>query len=45
MKMQRDELEKNIQANILDFLRTIGVFCWRNNSVGVYDATKKVYRK
>jgi len=37
--------EAEIQRQILDFLVHIGVFCWRNNSVGVYDPAKKVYRR
>lgn len=38
-------LEKVIQNQILGFLRTIGVYCWINDSVGIWDPTKKIYRK
>jgi len=37
--------EKEIQGQILNFLAHIGVFCWRNNSVGVFDQRKNAYRK
>ena len=38
--------EKEIQKWILDYLlaNRIGFF-WRNNTVGVYDPTRKCYRK
>ncbi len=38
--------EADIQTFILDFLTTsrIGYF-WRNNTVGVYDPTRCIYRK
>lgn len=38
-------LEKEIENQIFDFLRTIGVYCWKNQSVGIFDPTKKVFRK
>ena len=37
--------EKKIENDILVFLRTIGVYCWKNQSVGIYDPVKKIYRK
>lgn len=37
--------EIDIQNSILAYLNAIGIFCWRNNSVGVYDPTKKLFRK
>lgn len=37
--------EKKIENEILSFLKMIGVYCWKNNSVGVFDPVKKVYRK
>lgn len=37
--------EKQIQNNILNFLNEIGLFCWQNDSIGVYDQAKKIYRK
>ncbi len=44
-KMEKHELEKPIENEILSFLRTIGVYCWKNQSVGIFDARKKIYRK
>ena len=38
-------LEKDIQAAICSYLRLRGHFFWRNNTVGVYDAKRKTYRK
>jgi hypothetical protein len=38
-------LEKAIQNQILVFLNMSGIFCWQNDSVGVWDPTRKVYRK
>jgi hypothetical protein len=37
--------EKQIQNEIIHFLRILGVYCWTNNSVGIYDPVKKIYRK
>jgi penicillin-binding protein-related factor A (putative recombinase) len=37
--------EKDIQNSILDFLRWKGVFCWPNQSIGVYDKDRKCYRR
>jgi hypothetical protein len=37
--------EKDIQNTIIDYLRIRGIFCWQNDSVGIYDPVKKVYRK
>lgn len=37
--------EKVIQAHILSFLQFIGVYAWRNQSTGVYDPTRKVFRR
>lgn len=39
------QLEKPIQNAIIDFLRSTGIFCWQTNSTGVYDPTKKTFRK
>lgn len=30
---------------VIDYLRLKGVRCWRSNSVGIFDPTKKVFRK
>jgi hypothetical protein len=37
--------EKPIENSILDFLSSVGIFAWKNQSVGVYDKSRKVYRK
>lgn len=38
--------ESELQTIILDYLnRQSDVFAWRNNSVGVYDEKKKIYRR
>lgn len=39
------KLEKEIQNEILEFLKIIGVYCWPNQSVGIFDPVKKIYRK
>jgi len=38
-------LEKQIENNILMFLREIGIIAWKNQTVGIYDAKAKAYRK
>lgn len=38
-------LEKQIKNQILSWLRTQGVFAWQNDSVGIWDAKRGVYRK
>lgn len=45
MAKKRASPEKKIQNEILGFLRTIGVMCWTQNNVGVFDPTKKIFRK
>ena len=37
--------EKQIENAILDYLSYLPGVYWRNNSVGIYDSAKKVYRK
>jgi hypothetical protein len=37
--------ETDIQRSIMDFLHARGIFCWRNNSTGIYDPVRKIYRK
>lgn len=39
------KLEKEVERSILDFLLLYPGKFWKNNSVGVYDARKGVYRK
>ena len=36
--------EKVIENEIMNFLRANGIFCWKNDSVGIFDPVKKVYR-
>lgn len=38
-------LEKQIENQILHYLSMIGVFAWKNQSTGVFDPTKKTFRK
>ena len=38
-------LEKGIENSILKFLMKIGVFCWKNQSVGIYDPIKRTFRR
>ena len=37
--------EKQIENAILKYLRFRGIFCFKLNTVGVFDPVKKVYRK
>jgi hypothetical protein len=37
--------EKAIENQILSFLKIKKVFCWKNQSTGIYDPTKKVFRR
>lgn len=37
--------EKIIENQIMHLLKLMGIFAWKNNSVGVYDPIKKIYRK
>ena len=37
--------EKAIEKHILAFLRAKGIFAWKNQSQGTYDAKKGVYRR
>jgi len=38
--------ESDLQNSIFEYLALLpGCFCWRNNSVGVFDSTRKVYIK
>lgn len=37
--------EKELQNEIIEFLKIIGVYCWYQNTVGVYDPTKKAFRR
>lgn len=37
--------EKKIEMEILQFLRSIGIFCWKVDRQGTYDAVRKTFRK
>ena len=37
--------ETDIKNAILEFLNYHHVFCWPNDSVGIFDPVKKIYRK
>lgn len=37
--------EKEIQAQVLSYLKYNHVFCWRNNSTGIYDTAKQRFRR
>lgn len=37
--------EKSIENEILSFLKRNGIFAWKNESVGIYDAKKGVFRR
>jgi penicillin-binding protein-related factor A (putative recombinase) len=38
-------LEKEIESRILNFLQACGLMVWKNNSIGVFDAEKKSFRR
>lgn len=37
--------EKAIENSILSFLKAHGIFCFKVDTVGIFDPTKKIYRK
>lgn len=37
--------EKQVENSILEYLRMRCIFSWKNQSVGIYDPTKKLFRK
>lgn len=37
-------LEADVQQSILDYLETMHIYAWRNQSQGTYDASIKTYR-
>lgn len=37
--------EKQIENSILEYLHLKGLYCWKNQSVGIYDPTKKAFRR
>lgn len=38
-------LEKHIEMQILHYLRSRGIFAWKNPTSGYYDSRKKCFRK
>lgn len=36
--------ETDVQASIIQYLNFRGIFAWRNNTIGVWDAKRKRYR-
>lgn len=40
-----EHTEKVIENMILNYLRFRGVFAWKNDTVGIWDQKRKVYRK
>lgn len=36
--------ESEIQKQCMDWLHLKGFFCWRNNNIGVFDPSKKIFR-
>lgn len=37
--------EKEIESSILTYLRSINIFCWKVNNVGIWDQSRRRYRK
>lgn len=37
--------EKDIENFILNYLNSKNIFCWKNQSVGIFDPKRKIYRK
>lgn len=45
MKRKNNTPEADIQKEIFKLLRALGIVCWRNNSVGVFDARRGIFRR
>ena len=45
MKLNGNISEKQVENLILQYLNAQGIFAWKNQTVGIYDSSKKVYRK
>ena len=37
--------EKRVENAILEYLHMKGIFCWKQNSGGIFDPSKKIFRK
>lgn len=35
--------EQNLQKKVLEYLRHLGVFCWKNNTTGIWNASRGTY--
>lgn len=47
-KLTRQKLvipESYIEAQIFNYLKSAGIYCWKNDSVGIFDPKRKCYRK
>jgi penicillin-binding protein-related factor A (putative recombinase) len=38
-------VEKGIENAILRFLKQLGIYCWKNQSVGIYDPVRRTFRR
>lgn len=45
MYLLKEPTEKEIENSLLTYLKIKGAFVWKNDSVGIYDPLRKVYRK
>lgn len=43
--MDDNRSEKEIENEILGFLWHIGIYCWKNDNVGIWDPKKKIFRR
>jgi hypothetical protein len=37
--------EKEVENQILDWLKSVGIMAWKNQSVGIFDQKRGIYRK
>jgi len=37
--------EKEVENQILDWLKSVGIMAWKNQSVGIFDIKRGIYRK
>lgn len=45
MKNQKNIPEKVIKNQIMAYLKHKGIYCWVNDSVGIFDQKRMIYRK
>lgn len=41
----KEPLEKDIQNAILEYLERVGIYAWKNDSVGIFDPKTRRFRK